>query len=67
MVELRLYNYNEVRNLAGLDRCEKAVVWLRLRGDGDSADFNLLKKFLNRAKEKFTEEGTFFGDKKKRP
>lgn len=56
-----------MRNLAGLDRCEKAVVWLRLRGDGDSADFNLLKKFLNRAKEKFTEEGTFFGDKKKRP
>lgn len=67
LVELRLYNYNEVRNLSGLARCEKAVVWLRLRGDGDSADFNLLKKFLNKAKEKFTGEGTFFADKNKKP
>ncbi|KAI5631743.1 hypothetical protein NE865_15548 [Phthorimaea operculella] len=65
-VELRLYNAQEVANLGGIERCEKSVVWLRLRGDGDSAEFNALKKFINKAKERFTEEGTFYGDKKKK-
>lgn len=66
LAELRVYNTEEVRNLEGLDRCNKAVVWLRLQGDRGSAEFESLQKFVQLAKAKFKEEGTFFVEKKKK-
>lgn len=66
LAEVRLYNAEEVRNLTGFERCEKAVIWVRLQGETDSPEFNLLKEFTKIAKTKFTEEGVFYSDKNKK-
>lgn len=66
LVELRLYNEKEVQNLSGLDRCERAIVWVRLQGESQSPEFHALKKFIKLTKTKFTEEGTFYKDKIKK-
>lgn len=64
LAELRLFNAEEVREVGGIERCDKAIVWLRLQGEAESSEFNLLKKFINLAKAKFITEGTFYADKK---
>lgn len=66
LAELRIYNPEEVRNLEGYERCDKAVIWLRYQGDSSSPELVTLKKFVKLAKTKFTEEGTFFATKIKK-
>lgn len=66
LAELRLYNAEEVRDLTGLERCAKAIVWVRLQGDEDSPEFNSIKKFVKLAKAKFNEEGVFYAQKNKK-
>lgn len=64
LAELRIYNPEEVKNLEGYERCDKAVVWMRYQGNSSSPELVALKKFVKIAKTKFTEEGTFFNTKK---
>lgn len=66
VAELRLYDAEEVRSLTGLERCEKAIIWVRLQGEAESPELLTIKKFIKLAKSKFTEEGVFFSDKKKK-
>lgn len=66
VAEVRLYNEADIRGLEGLERCEKSVVWLRYQGDSSSPEFAALKQFIRMTKEKFTEEGTFYQEKKKK-
>lgn len=66
VAELRLYNAKEVHNLTGFERCEKAIVWVRLQGEAESPELLTIKNFVKLAKSKFAEEGTFFSDKKKK-
>lgn len=65
LTEIRLYNVQDIRGLEGLDRCERALFWLRLQGDKDSPEFETLRKLMEFAKRKFPEEGKFFAEKKK--
>jgi hypothetical protein len=64
VAELRLYNAEEVRGLTGIDRCQKALLWLRYQGEAESSELSLLKKFVKLTKIKFPSEGTFYKDKK---
>lgn len=66
LVEIRLYDAEQVRGLEGLERCEKALVWLKLQGDSNTPEFVGIKKVINQAKARFTEEGTFYADKKRK-
>lgn len=63
-VELRLYNTNDIRGLDPKVRWEKALVALKYQLSADSQEVVQLHKFLKNCKDKFTDEGTFYADKK---
>lgn len=63
-VEVKIYNTNEILNVPPANRWEKAVVSLKYQGESDSPELAPLKTVLKLCRNRFTQEGTFFANKK---
>ncbi|XP_047984046.1 uncharacterized protein LOC125224661 [Leguminivora glycinivorella] len=63
-IDLKLYNVVDIQNVPSEARWEKALVNFKYRVDSVSDIVDGINKILNRCKDDFTDEGTFFPDKK---
>jgi hypothetical protein len=63
-IDLKLYNAVDIESVPSQDRWEKALVSFKYRVDSNSNVVNGINKILKLCKDDFTEEGTFFPDKK---
>ncbi|XP_047997338.1 uncharacterized protein LOC125234959 [Leguminivora glycinivorella] len=63
-IDLKLYNVVDIQNVPSEARWEKALVNFKYRVDSVSDIVDGINKILKRCKDDFTDEGTFFPDKK---
>ncbi|XP_047983972.1 uncharacterized protein LOC125224598 [Leguminivora glycinivorella] len=63
-IDLKLYNVVDIQNVPSEARWEKALVNFKYRVDSVSDIVDRINKILKRCKDDFTDEGTFFPDKK---
>lgn len=63
-IDLKLYNVGDIQSVPPKDRWEKALVNFKYRVESNSVIVDGINKILRRCKDDFTEEGTFFPDKK---
>lgn len=63
-IDLKLYNIEDIQSVPSEARWQKALINLKYRVDSNSDIVDGINKILKVCKDGFTEEGTFFPDKK---
>lgn len=64
-IELKVYNVDDIKTIAPLDRWEKALVNLKLQVDSDSHEIKEITKLLKKCKERFVGDAVFYAEKRK--